>query len=172
MNKIWNFFKKNKYQNGGRLFFLLLYLFIFLIPSLYTYQIEIPPVAEWRTTSGAASFKRVKRGILLEIDNIPFSCAYETDVNPDCFRSKKIQEGEAIAVEWFYAEVFPFVYEKKVVRVASSEGVIRSEDESRKSLSRAKDRRMPVLIFTFLLFLCGLLTYEWLKKRKENNERE
>lgn len=168
MNQVWSFLKKNKFRNGARIFFFLLFVGGIVVPSIYTYRLEIPSISERHMTEGVATFKYAKRGRLLSVNGIDLSCGYEMPIMPDCFGGKergKSIAGKTIAVEWFPAKTWLFLYENKVISIASEEGVIRSEADSRKFMEKAKDRVWPKVTIMFFVLSGMLLVFEWQMKR-------
>jgi hypothetical protein len=177
MRQIFHFFTKNNHRYAARLFTLLAFIYFCLIPDIYALQIEFPPVAERHTTSGIAQISNSYKRSTLKVGDQFFSCAYMAGTRPDCFSHKEadIVRGQHIVVEWFYAQVFPFSTEQKVIRIWGEDGLLISEKDSRRSLKIAKDGTPWLLTFAFLLFLGIGLFYEWttrIKKKEPENTAE
>jgi hypothetical protein len=177
MRQVFHFFTKNNHRYAARLFSFIVFVYFCLIPAIYTLQIEFPTVTERHTTSGIAQISNSRKASTLKIGDQFFSCTYIAGTRPNCFSHKEadIVRGQHIVVEWFYAQVFPFSTEKKVIRIWGEDGLLISEKDSRRSLKRDKDIVPVALIFEFLLFLGWGLFYEWttrIKKKDPKNTAE
>jgi hypothetical protein len=159
------------------------YIFVTLVPSYYEYKTEIPPDEALIKTEGTFFYRHIgKTGYLVELTNEKgketFTCRQNMTLgnSHDClFAIKQVEffYGKAATVWWFDQEIYPFIHQRRLVRIIVNDRELVSREETIAD-AEASIRHLPWFAVAFLVFAVFLTCYVefCVLRRIEKHEQE
>jgi hypothetical protein len=128
----WWRFKYVKRKPQGQWLALTFYIFVLVIPLFYEYRTEIPPDETLIKTEGVFFYKHAgrRRGYIVELSDGEkkenFTCRENMFLGiHTCFYPEDLDfgvfNGKTATVWWFDQEIYPFVHQRRLVRLAMND---------------------------------------------------
>jgi hypothetical protein len=142
---------------------LLIYVFTILIPFYYECRTEIPPDATLNETEGTFFYRRVgKPGYLVELTNEGrkdvFTCRENMTIGNkhDCLPHNLDAgplNGKMATVWWFDQEIYPFIHQRRLVRLIVDGKLLVSRAKTVASAETSAGQAPWVVIGALILFV-------------------
>jgi hypothetical protein len=106
-----------------------MYVFFYLIPNVYEFRAELPRIEQSQTTNGVFFYEHTGKGgssvVIKNSANLRehFSCRSNALVTASCMRSDigKALNGKMGSVTWFEQPIYPFVTQRRLLRLVVEE---------------------------------------------------
>lgn len=167
-------------SNLRRVIYVIIFVFMMLIPFYYAVTQRIPPESELLKSTGTilfqgSSISNIRTGLKTEDKEIIFSCqgAYLYGGGRSCYVKRDIMDriqGRQGKVLWYKQPVYPFIAQNHLVELWDGDEVIITRDSSQARIDRTKKRAiwgLPILLIFFVAADWFFIKMYQIRKRRK-----
>ncbi len=161
------------------LIIILFYIFMILIPAMYSITSKLPPDDELLQSSGVLSFEYVPRKGTLTWLKTPngdmlFTCRDKMGSSNDCYLKKEVEQriqGKFATILWYRHPIYFWTEQNRLVELRVNNEAVISRETTQNDLNRHSKWAIWQSIILFIAFIGIDIFFSRLyKKKRINNE--